>query len=162
MVQGEPADGGATSGAGRHYPPRSARQTTLTHRGGPPQALGGPGQSPAAPQGCRRGFSGSHPGPSWAAPPLPGRSAGAAAAGRLLGNAAPQRRSLPAAPARCPRRHCGAAAPRGALRAPPRVWGPEPPAAQRGGVGAASPAQPDMGCDKRKGPFWCLNAECLR
>lgn len=137
---------------------RSARQTTLTHRGGPLRPWGVQASPRPPPMAAGRVLPGATPAP------LGRRRRCQAAAlvprppGRLLGNPAPQRRSLPAAPARCPRRHCGAAAHRGALRAPPRVWGPEPPAPQRGGVGAASPAQPGMGCDKRKGPFWCLNA----
>lgn len=120
MVQEETetADGGATSGAG---PQRQANNPHAPR--GTPQALGGPGQSPAAPHGCRKGFTGSHPGPSWAAPPLPGRSAGAAAAGPV----ARQPRPSAPLPARGPRSL------------------PAPPLRGRGSPGGPAGASPSLG-----------------
>lgn len=126
-VQGEPADGGATRGAGRQYPSRSARQTTLTQRGGPLRPAGAQASPRPPPRAGGGVLAGATPAP------LRRRRRCQAAARvpqppcRLLGNSAPQRRSLPAAPARCPRRHCGAAAPQGvpAGASPSReVWGP--------------------------------------
>lgn len=63
MVQGEPADGGATSGAGRHYSPRSARQTTLTHRGGPLRPWGAQASPRPHPRAAGGVLAGATPAP---------------------------------------------------------------------------------------------------